>query len=145
MERDHKQQREALLKEIAMRHGIAIGDDDPIMIMHTIISQLLDDSVATQQKLLEGFRRELEDAAHTWDQNAKGKAERVLNAALSASRDAMDQQLTESGRRVAAEIRSTLDKAITRQTANSVRIAQLNIIASCITAAAALMLLWVAL
>ena len=35
---------DALIKEIAVKHGIAVGRDDPILILHTLNNQLLQDN-----------------------------------------------------------------------------------------------------
>jgi hypothetical protein len=65
-------------------------------------SKLMQDSQAAQQEILEGFKSELEAIAHRWGDDAKGKAERTLNAALAASKEAMaqgDAGWREGGRR----------------------------------------------
>ena len=78
-----------LIKEIAAKHGIAVGRDDPIMILQTINARLMQDSQKAQQEMLDTFKSELEEMSHRWGIDAKGKAERILNASLAASKDAM--------------------------------------------------------
>ena len=75
---------EELIREIAVKHGIAVGRDDPILILQTINTRLMQDSQAAQQEILDRFKEELEAIAHRWGDDAKGKAERTLNAALAA-------------------------------------------------------------
>ena len=79
---------EELIREIAVKHGIAVGRDDPILILQTINTRLMQDSQAAQQEILDRFKEELEAIAHRWGDDAKGKAERTLNAALAASKEA---------------------------------------------------------
>ena len=66
---------EALVKEIAAKHGIAVGRDDPIMILQTINERLIQDSAAAQQDALDRFKEELESIAHRWGEDARAKAE----------------------------------------------------------------------
>lgn len=139
---DNKEQQEALLKEVMLRHGVALGRDDPIMIMHTINLLLMQDSAAAQQKLLERFKSEMEEIGHAWDQNAKNKAERILNAALDASRDAMSHEMKDASNNLSKGLREAMNQAIGQQIRRSVRVACLNLVASCITLSAALLVSW---
>ena len=98
---------EELIREIAVKHGIAVGRDDPILILQTINMKLMQDSASAQQEILDAFKSELESIAHRWGDDAKGKAERTLNAALAASKDAMDRYT-----RIAAQAGAALVFAI---------------------------------
>jgi hypothetical protein len=82
---------EELIREIATTHGIAVGRDDPIMILHTINKRLLTDSHNVQQELLKRFEENMEAAAKRWGDDSKVRAERIINAALSASRQTLDE------------------------------------------------------
>ena len=78
-----------LIKEIAVKHGIAVSRDDPILILQTINNRLMQDSEKAQQAMLDQYKEELEALALRWGVDAKDKAERILNASLLASKDAM--------------------------------------------------------
>lgn len=101
----------ALIKQIATKHGIAIGRDDPILLMQTVNHFLLSRSAAKQEELLEAFRASLETSAMTWSEDAKKKAERVLGAALAASRDMMEQAMRESAQEVMAIVRREVESS----------------------------------
>ena len=49
---------EELIREIAVKHGIAVGRDDPILILQTINTRLMQDSQAAQQEILDRFKEE---------------------------------------------------------------------------------------
>lgn len=51
---------EELIREIAAKHGIAVGRDDPVLILHTINARLMADSAAKQEEILAAFKEELE-------------------------------------------------------------------------------------
>jgi nucleoid DNA-binding protein len=137
-----------LIKEIAAKHGIAVSRDDPILVMQTINNRLMQDSSKAQQVQLDHYKEELEALALRWGTDAKSKAECILNAALSASKDAMNQAMQENAKRTAASVRAEVDLILGRmanQLKDAQRIAWLNIAASCITLAAAAVSLWVVL
>ena len=47
---------EALIREIAQKHGIVVGRDDPILILQTINNRLMQDSAKAQQAQLEKLK-----------------------------------------------------------------------------------------
>lgn len=124
---------EALVKEIAAKHGIAVGRDDPIMILQTINERLIQDSAAAQQDALDRFKEELESIAHRWGEDARAKAERSLTTALSAGRAAMSKDMQAGAKAAALSARQEIDTALA-QLADPIRdgrrIAILNLIAA---------------
>lgn len=131
-----------LVKEIAHKHGIAVGRDDPIMILHTINERLMRDSKAAQQEILGQFRSELELIAHQWNAGAKDKAERTLNAALSATKAAMANTMQEGADAAAAAMGREIDVAASMLDAAARRtrnMALINLVAATFTAVAAVL------
>ncbi|MDD2162223.1 conjugal transfer protein TraM [Pseudomonas sp. MIL19] len=137
-----------LIKEIAVKHNIAVSRDDPIMVLHTINERLMRDSEKAQQDMLDTFKEELESIAFRWGADAKEKAERILNAALSASRETMAKAMQDSAKATADAVRTEVDAALRRVVApveDAKRIARLNIVAACLAFAAAAIVLFAAL
>jgi hypothetical protein len=137
-----------LIKEIAVKHGIAVSRDDPILILQTINNRLMQDSEKAQQAMLDQYKEELEALALRWGVDAKDKAERILNASLLASKDAMGGIMRESAKATAVAIRSEIESAL-NIVANNLLAARtigiLNVVASCITMLASAVALWVIL
>lgn len=106
---------EETIKEIAAKHGIAVGRDDPILILQTINDRLMQESTAAQQANLDAFKSELEEIAHRWGDDAKNKAERTLNAALAASKEAMAATIKENAKATAAAARQQVEEAIAQE------------------------------
>ena len=131
---------EELIREIAAKHGIAVGRDDPVLILHTINARLMADSAA---------KEELEGIAHRWGEDAKAKAERMLNAALAASKDAMAKVMKDSAAQAAEAIRREIDDGLGRQLAAKVadarRVAMMNMIAGGMVLFAAALVVWASL
>ncbi|WP_367899696.1 conjugal transfer protein TraM [Xanthomonas oryzae] len=141
-------QLEELIKEIAAKHGIAVGRDDPILILQTINNRLLLDSQRAQEALLEHYKEELEGIATRWGNDAKAKAERILNAAMAASKEAMAKTLQDGAVAAAAVVRKEVDDALTaarRQVQAARGLSMWNFAAAAITLLAAGIAAWVAL
>ncbi len=141
-------QLEELIKEIAVKHGIAVSRDDPILVLQTINNRLMQDSSKAQQAQLDRYKEELEEIALRWGNDAKSKAERILNASLIASKEAMGQIMQEGAKATAASVRTEVDASLAQVAApirDAHRIAMLNVLASCITLFAAAVALWVTL
>ena len=139
---------EELIKEIAAKHGIAVSRDDPILVMQTINHRLMQDTSKAQQAQLDHYKEELEALTLRWGLDVKVKAERILNAALSASKEAMNNAMQDNATSTAASVRAEVDLILGRvasQLKDAQRIALLNVAASCITLAAAAVSLWVVL
>ena len=136
---------EETIKEIAAKHGIAVGRDDPLLILHTLSNRLLQDSQKAQQALLDLYKSELEGISLRWSTDAKEKAERILNVSLDASKTAMERLLWAGAKEVVTTIKAEVDASlnlISRPIKNANRIGLMNIAASCITLLAAAALLW---
>ncbi len=142
---NHEHELEEMIKEIAARHGIAVGRDDPILILQTLNNRLMLANQKAQQKMLEQYKSELESISLRWSSDAKEKAERILNVSLDASKAAMEQLLRADAKEVATTIKSEVDASInqiSRPIKDANRIGLMNIAASCITLLAAAVLLW---
>jgi cell division septum initiation protein DivIVA len=139
---------EALIREIAQKHGIVVGRDDPIFVLQTINHRLMQDSATAQQAQLEKLKEELEVLAQRWSQDAREKSERILNASLAVGRQATTQLMEEgvrtSVRLLADEMAGVLDR-LALPVREARQVAVFNIVASCITLLAAAVALWATL
>lgn len=80
---------DSAIQEIAIKHGVVLSKDDPILILQTMNERLLEDTKQAQAAMLVHFREEIEHISSQWKSDAKEKAEKVLNAALIASKEAI--------------------------------------------------------
>ena len=135
---------EELIKQIAVKHGIALGRDDPILILQTLNNRLLQASQKAQQVMLDEYKAELEELSLRWSTEAKEKAERILNASLDASKVAMEQLMQAGTKELLLRFTSQMDESlilISYLIKDTKRIGTMNIIASCITVLAVAALL----
>lgn len=84
------------IQDIAVKHGVVLGKDDPVLILQTMNERLLDENRQAQQEMLDQFKEEMENISSQWRDYAKEKAEKTLNAALVASKEVMEKTLKES-------------------------------------------------
>ncbi len=133
-----------IIKEIAENHGIALGRDDPILILQTLNNRLLQDNQKAQQAMLNQYKEELEALSLRWSSDTKEKAERILNASLESSKVAMDQLMQAGTKELLLRFTSSIDESlilIDYLIKDTKRIGAMNIIASCITVLAVAALL----
>lgn len=139
---------EDLIRLIATRHGIAVSRDDPIFVLQTINDRLMQDSSKAQQAQLDRYKEELEGLALRWGEDARGKAERIVNAALAGSKQAMAQLMDDGAKAAAASVRTEIHASLATLAIpiqDGLRIGMLNIVASCITLLATALAMWVSL
>lgn len=131
---------EALIQEIAVKHGITVGHNDPILILQTMNARLMDNNAKAQQVMLHQYKEELEGIALRWEHDAKEKSELILNAALEASKNTMTTLLQSSAKSTVLSIKKEVDEKLA-QTNNALRhtekIATINMCASGVTLLAA--------
>lgn len=134
-----------LIGEVARKHGMAIGRDDPILVLQTINERLLQDSSAAQQALLDAYKEELEALASRWSTDAADRADRIVQAALAGSKETVASIVAEAAMATAALVRAEADAALSRvavRLQEARRIAILNLVAACITLLAAGIVVW---
>jgi multidrug efflux pump subunit AcrA (membrane-fusion protein) len=139
---------EELIREIAVKHGIAVSRDDPIFVLQTINSRLMQDSAKAQQEMLDRYKEELESIAHRWGAEAKSKAEKILNASMTASKEAMLRTMQEGAAVATTSLRKELDAAMVRVDVplrECRRLTFLNLVASVCMLLGAAAVLWTAL
>jgi hypothetical protein len=59
-----------VIAAVAAKHGILIGCDDPILVLHTINDRLLRENAAARQALLDAYKEQLEGSASRWHTDA---------------------------------------------------------------------------
>jgi hypothetical protein len=134
-----------LIGEVARKHGMAIGRDDPILVLQTINERLLQDSSAAQQALLDTYKEELEALASRWSTDAADRADRIVQAALAGSKETVASIVAAAAMTTSASVQTEVDAALSRiavRLQDARRIAILNLVAACITLVAAGIVVW---
>lgn len=87
---------DAAIQEIAIKHGVVLSKDDPILILQTMNDRLIEESRKAQAEMLAQFREEIEHISSQWRADAKDKAEKMLNISLTANKEMMTNLLKDS-------------------------------------------------
>ncbi|MDD2660671.1 MAG: conjugal transfer protein TraM [Methylococcales bacterium] len=131
---------EDLTKEIAVKHGIAVSRNDPIMILHTINERLIKDGIEAQETSLKKLKEDLEVIYQRWDSEANEKAELILNSSLDASKTQIIETLHDETEKILVSINESVQNHLKNyidqlniNSTDSRRAAVINLVASCIT------------
>ncbi len=131
-----------IIKELAVKYGIAVTNNDPILIVETLHRLLVEDFAKNQKEMMDRYKEDLEALLKRWGDDARNKAETILNKSLAASEEMMTKA-AEDGAAVTAAI---LNKEIA-DNLGAVRgirgLVIANVIACALTLAAAFLVLWV--
>lgn len=116
-----------IIERVAAKHGIALTDDDPILMVHTLNEILLEENIKAHQVLLNNFRSTLEENINQWSQATENKANSLLQASsrntnllteqiINSCFESIDQKI-ESGfnekiKEIATIVRNTRQAAI---------------------------------
>jgi hypothetical protein len=100
-----------MIKEVAARHGVALGRDDPILMLLTMHERLQRDAEASQRALLAEFKSELEVMTQRVTSEAKAQASGALQATLKAGQDALTHAVGESTASVTESVRAQIDNS----------------------------------
>lgn len=82
---------EAIIRAVAVKHGIAIGRNDPILVLHTVNGLLLEEFAKQQEGLIDQFRENLESAANHWSKNMEVKADELLSNMGNSHRELINE------------------------------------------------------
>ncbi|MGV8713309.1 MAG: conjugal transfer protein TraM [Nitrosomonas sp.] len=143
---DSDDQYTRIMAAIAAKHGVALSEDDPILMIHTLNEILLQENNKAHQMLLNNFRATLEDNIHHWSQATESRAN-LLSQANSRNIDQLSKQVFNTCfESIDQRIESSLDeklKEIATLSRNIRQAALINLWATCLFFAAVLILLLV--
>ncbi|WP_115702617.1 conjugal transfer protein TraM [Legionella sainthelensi] len=87
---------DTVMQEIAVKHGVVLSKDDPILILQTMNDRLIAENRREQAFMLAQFREEMENIAFQWRDEAKEKADKIINVALAGSKEVFAKRLQEA-------------------------------------------------
>lgn len=136
---------EEIRQELFRVHNLSVSDKDPMLALYTMNKVLHAQNAKAMEELLERFKSELEGIAYQWGNEAKEKSERILNASLTASKEAMLALLRAGVKEAADQLRTEFNQAI-REIERPAKSARgwvlLNVTSSVVTLIAALTVAW---
>ena len=104
---------DTLIKDVAIEHGLALGHDDPLLILYTINKHLIQENQKAQEDLLNRYKQDIEELMTHWRHDMTDKAEQTLNAAVVASKELMTKTLEDGIALFQQQVETTLTQAQT--------------------------------
>lgn len=129
-----------IIKEIALRNNVRLSQDDPVLIVYTLHEMLLQEQQEQQNRLLDGFKSEMEALTQRWSDDTKAKSEKVLQASLDASKQTMVNVMQKNATETAQAVKNEVQKVpvmIADQMSQAKTLTYANIAASVVTLASA--------
>jgi Transcriptional activator TraM len=126
-----------IIEDVAVKHGLALDRDDPVLVIYTINQHLMQSSACIQQAMLEQCRKDMEANMGLWKARLGRQGDEAIRMTLDATREVIISA-------VRMETEAAL-KALTADLQKHQRSTSLNIFASVLALAASAIVLWVAL
>ncbi|MDZ5459303.1 conjugal transfer protein TraM [Azohydromonas lata] len=136
-----------MIKEIAVRHGVAVGRDDPILMLLTIFERLQRDGEAAQHDQLEKFKSEIESTVQRVDQDAQVRATKAVVALLDASKDGIKKTAEDGAGEAVGALKALVDATVAqmrKDIGDTRKVAIFNMVAAVLSLVAALIVAWAA-
>lgn len=135
---------EKVIQDIAKIHNISIGRNDPILILYTINEMLLKRATEAQENQLKAFQEEIQLSMKQLSEESKDKAEKVISAALNASRTNIERATSEQIDSFNNQLTKTLNGSLiefktilSNESAKGMQLAKFSMIASIFALASA--------
>ena len=106
---------EDVIRDAALKNRVGLTEDDPLMVLVTIMNRIAEDYQTGLNGALENHRGEYEEAAHRWRNDATKRANHILNTALSAGSEAMAKGMSEGASEVAKLIQAEVAAIVAMQ------------------------------
>lgn len=126
-----------IMEEVAVKHGILLDRDDPVLMVYTINQHLMETSARVQQAMLDQYRVELEANVRLWEAQAGRQADKTVRVASEHTQELISTVIRSEGESFLNQLKA--DYQMRQRGVN------LNLFASVLTLAAAAIVLIVAL
>jgi len=121
---------DALIKRVAAVHGIALSQDDPVLMMHTLNEVLLEQNEKAHAELLSNYQAILEDSFKQWREYSTKKSNALISASMNKAHLTRDQFLESCVQLIDEKIKSGVNQEIYELTRIARQAAIINLLAS---------------
>jgi hypothetical protein len=81
-----------IIREVAIRHGISVGRDDPILMTYTINRQVMESATGIQKMILNDHLKGLRTLSKELQDEAAGRLEQTMREATNSICLALEQE-----------------------------------------------------
>lgn len=121
---------DALIKRIASEHGIALSQDDPVLMMHTLNKVLLEQNQQAHAQLLNQYEAVLQENFNQWHLHASKKVNALIAAQQNNASNVNNQNVEQCVQLFSEKIRIVINHEIRDLTRVSRQAAIMNLLAA---------------
>jgi ribonuclease HIII len=103
---------DALIKRIASEHGIALSQDDPVLMMHTLNKVLLEQNQQAHAQLLNQYEAVLQENFNQWQAYASKKANALITTQQNKACNINSQNAEQCMQLISEKIRIVINHEI---------------------------------
>ena len=82
-----------IIREVAVRHGICVGRDDPILMIYTINRQVMETTTGIQRAMLDQHLAGLKSLSKELQDEATGRLDQTMRSATYSIRLSVEQEV----------------------------------------------------
>jgi hypothetical protein len=101
---------DALIERIASEQGIALSQDDPVLMMHTLNEVLLEQNEKAHAELLNNYQAILEENFNRWCEYSTKKSNAIISSSMGNVQLTRDQFLESCIQLIDEKIKSGVDQ-----------------------------------
>lgn len=124
---------DALIKRIASEHGIALSQDDPVLMMHTLNKVLMEQNQQAHAQLLSRYEAVLQENFNQWQAAASKKANALINAQQNKASNTNGQTAEQCMQLISEKIRIAINHDVHDLIKASRQAAIINLFAAAVT------------
>lgn len=132
---------DALIERVASEHGIALSQDDPVLMMHTLNEVLLEQNEKAHAELLSKYQAMLEASFNQWQTVASKKANALINAQQNNFSKNNDQLIDQSMQLISEKFIIAINHDIRELVRISRQAAIMNLFAAALVLVSAVLIL----
>ena len=121
---------DALIKRIASEHGIALSQNDPVLMMHTLNKVLLEQNQQAHAQLLNQYEAVLQENFNQWQSYASKKANALISAQQNKASNINGQTVEQCAQLISEKIKIAINHEIRDLTRISRQAAIMNLLAA---------------
>ena len=121
---------DALIKRVASVHGIALSQDDPILILHTLNEVLLEKNEQAHVELLSNYQSVLEDSFNKWCTYSTDKSNAMINASTNQANQIKEQFIENCIQQIDEKIKNEVTQEIIELARTARQAAIINLLAA---------------
>ncbi|WP_339145290.1 hypothetical protein [Pseudoalteromonas galatheae] len=104
--------KDKMLLAIAKENGIRLNDNDPIMVLVTMLIIFQEQQEIAQAELLQQYHSELSELSNKWEADANSKAKQIIDSSIKAGTKTITNAIESSTTANKAAIKDVIEQTL---------------------------------